>query len=61
MLSQSPHAIAQAKACRFQAGWGLGVREALLVERLAFGNCFAHQDKEEGIAAFLGNASLNSC
>jgi len=53
MLSQSPHAIAQAKAA-IQAGWGLSVREALLIERLAFGNCFAHQDKEEGIAAFLG-------
>ena len=53
MLSQSPHAIAQAKAA-IQAGWDLGVREALLVERLAFGNCFAHQDREEGIAAFLG-------
>lgn len=52
ILSQSPYAISQAKAV-IQTGWGLGVREAMLVERLAFGSCFAHQDREEGIAAFL--------
>lgn len=52
MLSQSIHAISQAKTA-IQAGRDLAIHEALLVERLAFGNCFAHPDSKEGIAAFL--------
>lgn len=58
IISKPAHAISFAKKA-FQAGYKLTDREAELLERKLFGECFAFQNCKEGMQAFLEKRPAN--